>query len=300
MHDKHEGSCCPPRASAGQQVANRSSSVARRTTVNICTRNSDCDGLGRLFLLILEVPPETHQLSQFRPEAQRWVLEPSLISIRDGPLPDQIGLVRADKLGLVPQLPAEEKDGREYHHGVVGEEGRNVPRREAAVAVEDDDEGLEHQSDVGTVRLEITVVGEGLAVDALGDAGAVEEDVGKRHDYVVDDAAGGDEVDKPGQDDVGARGELQEGQEGEAHDHYEAVDGHALVGHLAQEAGGAALERHAVQVAHGGIGIRVAGREYRGDHQRVCDVGQDSDAQVVPGKVLRISGVYQAAGLKWR
>lgn len=251
-------------------------------------------------LLILEMPLVTHELSQLRPEAQGRVLEPGLIGIDDWPLPDQIGLVRADKLSLVPELPAKEQDGRQDHHGVVGEEGRDRPRREAAVAVEDYDEGLEHQGDVGAVRLEVAVVGEGLAVNALGDAGAVEEDVGQGHDDIVDDAASSNQVDEPGQHDVGARRELQEGQEGEAHDHDEAVDGHALVGHLAQEPRGPALERHAVQVTHGGVGVRVAGGEDGGDHQRVCDVGQDIHAQVVPGKLLRISGVYQAAGLKWR
>lgn len=228
------------------------------------------------------MPPETNQLAHFRPEAQGRVLKPGLISIDNRPLPNQVSLVRAHELGLVPQLPANKQDGRQDHHRVVGEEGADVPGREAAVAVEDDDQGLEGEGDVGAVRLEPAVVREGLAIDALGHAGFVEEHVREGHNDVVDDSAGGDQVDEPVQHHVGPGGERQEGQEGEAHHDDEAVDGHALVGHLAQETGCTALERHAVQVAHCCVCVGVAGGEDGGDHQRVCDVGQDVDAQVVP------------------
>lgn len=192
---------------------------------------------------VLLVSLETHQLNHLSPEANRGREEGGFVGIDDGALPLQISLVGTDNLGALDDLPADVQDGRDNQHGIVGEESLDARRREAGVAVEEDDEGHAHEADIAAIRLEPASVGERVAVDALGLACAVEEDVRDAHDDVVDDASGGHEIDQPGQHLVGAVAQLQEGQEGECHDDAEAPDRDAVLGAFAEEARGASFNR---------------------------------------------------------
>lgn len=149
---------------------------------------------------ILLLPLEADQLDHFGPEADGRGEERGLVGVDDGTLPLQIGLQGADEPGALQKLPADEQDGRDDQHGVVGEEGLDTGRGETRVAVEEDDGRHAAESYVAAVWLEPARVGERVAVDALRLARPVEADVRDAHDDVVDDTARGHQVDQPGQD----------------------------------------------------------------------------------------------------
>lgn len=80
-------------------------------------------------------------------------------------------------------------------------------------------------------------------VDILRLTCAVGLDVGDTHDQVDDENAGCHEGDEPGEDVGGVAGELQEREEGEQDDYQEGLDGHAILGCLAQESRAAPVNR---------------------------------------------------------
>ena len=248
---------------------------------NVLTRSDDLLSLD--LILRRNIPLEADELRHLEPEAGGRSRQAGLVGIDEGLLVDKVGLVGLDKLGALDELPEDEEAGHEDDDGVGGEEGLDVPGPEAGVAVEDDDDTLDHHGDVGGVGLEPALVGEGVAVDALGLAGAVEEDVGGGHDDVVDETAGSEDVDQPREHLGGAVRDLQEGEEGEGHDHDETVDGHAATRTLGQEARGAPLEGKTVKRANGTVGVGVAGGEDGGEHEGVGDVWEHGNAQVVHG-----------------
>jgi hypothetical protein len=61
---------------------------------------------------------------------------------------------------------------------------RTDPWPEGSVTVEDYDQGLPNQADVTAVWLEASIVRQSAAIEALGLACVVEEDVCERHDAV--------------------------------------------------------------------------------------------------------------------
>ena len=96
-----------------------------------------------------------------------------------------------DVLGPLEDLPANEEENSEDLHGVVLEENLNVELGpESVVAVSEDKDELSDQGDVGTVGLEVAVVGTlGLAVDTLSDTSTVVVNEGDVHDHESDELA---------------------------------------------------------------------------------------------------------------
>ena len=130
---------------------------------------------------------EHEKLAHLLPEANRRTDERLLVRIDHRPLPDEVDLVRLDKLGLLQELPENEERRNEELHGVVGEEAGHGPGEIGGVAVVAGGDEHPAGAEVGAVGLEVAFVGEQVAVEALGLAGAVEADVGNGHDGVVDE-----------------------------------------------------------------------------------------------------------------
>ena len=197
-------------------------------------------------LINVAVLLEAKEAEQLAPEGDRWVQEAGLVGVDNGPLVDEVSLAGPDERGAPEEFPEDEEHDSHDDHRIVREEVVHAPRCEGAVAIEDEYQGLEGEREVCAVRLEPAPVGERPAVDALRLARFVEEDVGGRHDDVVDDAAGSDEIDEPCQHGRRAARNLQKGQKGEAHDDGEGSNGHAIPCCLSQNLRSTALEGQAI------------------------------------------------------
>jgi hypothetical protein len=155
--------------------------------------------------------------------------------------------------------------------------------QECRVSVDKDNCDLKAQGDPSTVRLEVAAVRECLAVKTLSLASLVESDICAAHDNVVDETSGSDDIDEPCQDLRGVVGQLQERQEGEDHDNQETVDWYSVLGALAEESGGTALDGERVQTSGCAVGVCVTGGEDTGNQQCVDKVGQTVDVEVLHG-----------------
>lgn len=78
-----------------------------------------------------------------------------------------------------------------------------------------------------------------------------------------------DETGKPGNNDRGTVRALQERQDREDHDHKEAVQRYTISGAVRQDFWCSAFQRQTVQCAHSGVGVCVAGRKDRCQHESV-------------------------------
>lgn len=243
--------------------------------------------LGHLLTAPLLLQP--NHAPNIGPEPLDLALVDGLVRVNLRLLPDEVRVIGPDKLGLLHQLPPEKGDGRDQHHGVVREEVLDAPAagQEDGVPVHADDGRQEDPRDDGGPGLQAPVVGERGPVDALRPARPVEEDVGDADDDIVDDLRRGDDVGEPGEHLGRAARHVEEGEAGEHHDDGEAVDGHAAPRRLAQERGGLALEREAVQAPRAAVRVGVARGEDAGDEERVGDVGQHRDAEVAHGDDVR-------------
>ena len=225
------------------------------------------------------------KLSHLSPEANRGLGEGSLVSLNLGSLPDKINLVGLEPLGLLEDLPASEEENSEDLHGVVLEENLDVELgSESVVSVSEDKDELGDQGDVGTVGLEVAVVGTlSLAIDTLGDTGTVVVDEGDVHDHEGDETATSDNADQPAEDLGRAVGNLEEGEEGEEHGNTEAVDRNTALVAVSQELRGAAFKGKRVESTGSTVGVCVTGRENRCENQEVDEVRKTLDAKVGHG-----------------
>lgn len=88
------------------------------------------------------------------PETQWWI-NARLVGINRWLLPHEICLLRLDEFCLLEDLPeAEEQDAHE-DHGIICEEGTDVPvaGKEDGVALYDDDNGDEDEAEDVHIRL---------------------------------------------------------------------------------------------------------------------------------------------------
>jgi hypothetical protein len=90
----------------------------------------------------------------------------------------------------------------------------------------------------------------------------------------------GDNICKPGKDFGGARGGVEEGEEGKQARDAEAVDRNTGFGALPKEAGRLPFNSEAIEGARAVVGVGVAGGEDRGYEERVSDVWEAFDAKV--------------------
>lgn len=236
------------------------------------------------------------EVTHLSPETGRRSGDGVLVGIDQRALPDQVNLMGLQPLSLLDELPSEEKNGNHNLHGIVLEEELDIKGVERGVSVEDDNEGLQGEGDVGTVGLETAVVWHGGSVDALSLASIVEADEGDGHDQVVDQTTGSHEADQPGENLAGTGADLEEGEEGERHDDAEAVDRNTALGAATQEAGSTALESQRVERSGSTVSVGVTGREDRGEQQGVDDVRKDADAQVLHGNDIGRGLCSAAAG----
>lgn len=206
-------------------------------------------------------------------------------------------------MGLKPvsaleDLPEDEQERRDKLHRVVGEEASDIELgTEGRPSIDENDNGLQEEGNVGTVGLEVSAVGQRLAVEALGLACVVKVDVRDGHDEVVDNAAARDEGQQPVEHLCGAAAALQEGEQGEDHGDGEAVDGHTVLGGLAEQGRGATVERQAVQGPGRAVDVGVTGGEDGSEQQSIDQVGETLDLEVLHGHDPRGgSGGATAAG----
>lgn len=159
-----------------------------------------------------------HKLAHFRPETNGRTQERRFVGVDEGLFPDEVGLqiTRRSALELkldqahaeshlecfgimthlmrphnpcaLHELPNKVQRRDEELHRILAEEVAHIPGRVAGVSVHAEDDEHPDAGDPGAVGLEPAGVGEGVAVEALGFAGAVEEDVGYAHYDVVDEA----------------------------------------------------------------------------------------------------------------
>lgn len=242
---------------------------------------------------------QSNHLNHLRPETNWWVDEGLLVSIDDRTFPNQISLAGLDELGLLDNLPEDEEDWCEDQHGVVGEEALHAEAApEGGVSVAENDEPHPCEGDVSSVGLEPTSVWEGLAVETLLLASVVEEDVGRGHDDVVYDSTGGDQVDQPCQNLGRTVAQLEERQEGEAHDDTEASKRNSALGAVSKECWSAAFNSKSIQRSGCAVGVGVAGRKDGGDQESVDKVRQAVDPEVLHGNdIRRCSTGTTASGL---
>lgn len=208
------------------------------------------------------------------PETNGRLSEGSLVRLNHGSLPNQVNLVRSDVLGLLKDLPANKEEDSEDLHGVVLEEDLNVELgSESVVSVDENNDELDNEGDVGTVGLEVAVVGSlSLAVDALGDTGAVVVDECDGHDHEGDKTATSDDADQPAENLGGTVGNLEEGQEGEQHGDTEGVDGNTGLVAVSEESRGASLNGQRVESSGSTVGVCVTGGEDGGEDQEVDEM----------------------------
>lgn len=142
-------------------------------------------------------PSEANQLAHFGPEAHRRLRDGVFVGIDDGALPNEIDLMRTEPAGALDNLPADEQQRSNNLHGVVLEECLDAPGLERLVTVAENDEDLDKESQVGTVRLEAAIVRHLCSVDSLGLACSVVADEGDTDDEIVDDSASRHESNEP-------------------------------------------------------------------------------------------------------
>lgn len=186
-----------------------------------------------------DIALEANKLKHLSPEANRRSDEGCLIDVDDGCIPDQVDLVWLEPLCLLEKLPESEGDRCNEHHCVVGEQTLNgeLAGQESGVAVGANDTDQDDEGYDCTIGLEISGVWKSLAIKSLGFAGSVEAQVGDTHGDEVDQSTSSDDVDEPVQDGRRVVRQLQERQEREDHNDDEAIDGHTVLGALAQELG---------------------------------------------------------------
>lgn len=219
------------------------------------------------------------------PEANRRLSEGSLVRLNHRSLPNQVNLVRLDVLGPLKDLPANEEEDSEDLHGVVLEEDLNVELgSESVVSVDENNDELDNEGDIGTIRLEVAVVRSlSLAVDALGDTGAVIIDECDGHNHESDETATSDDADQPAENLGGTVGNLEEGEEGEEHGDTEAVDGNTGLVAVSEESRGASLNGQRVESSGSAVGVCVTGGEDGGEDQEVDEMRETIDAKVSHG-----------------
>lgn len=247
----------------------------------------------------LLVPSETHNLDHLSPETDRWLSKAVLVSLNLGSLPDQVNLVGLDITRALKDLPSRIKKNSKDLHGVVLEKHLDVKLgSEGVVSVCEEDDKLDDYSDVGSVRLEVSVVRSlRLSVDALGNTSLVVVDVGDGHDNEGDQTTTGDDADEPAQNLGRVAADLEEREEGEAHDDDEAVYGNTGLVAVSEESRGTAFKSQRVEGSSGTVGVGVSGGEDRGEDQEVDQVRQALDAKVGHGNNIgRRSRVTRATG----
>lgn len=145
------------------------------------------------------IPFNTNHGQSLIPEANIAIKRGEFVVLNGWSSPDEIGFVRLDKFSALDKLPSKESKESQEDHGIVGKERADVPstRSEDGISIAYEDANLEAESKYRAVWLEVTAVGEFVAVDTLGFAGAIEEYVVNTHDDVVNHTAGGDDVGKP-------------------------------------------------------------------------------------------------------
>lgn len=120
------------------------------------------DGCETLVVASLLLPHAEH-LDQFAPETNGRINESCFVCINRRPLPNEIHFMRLEPLGLVDELPSDEEEGIDQDQNVVGEEIASAPAAglaESAVAIGDNNDGLDNERDPGTVWLEVAGVWE--------------------------------------------------------------------------------------------------------------------------------------------
>lgn len=215
----------------------------------------------------LLIPSETHNLDHLGPEANRWLSEGVLVSLNLGSLPDQVNLAGLDITRALKELPSRIKKNSKNLHRVVLEKDLDVKLgSEGVVSVCEENDKLDGQGDVGSVRLEISIVGSlRLSVDALGNTGLVVVDVGDGHDDEGDQTTTGDDAHEPAQNLGRVAANLEEREEWEAHDDEEAVDRDTGLVAVSEESRGTAFKSQRVERSSGTVGVGVSGGEDGGE-----------------------------------
>lgn len=85
------------------------------------------------------ISTDANKLQHLRPEANRLRQERCFVRVNNGSFPNQVSLMWLHHLSLLEELPESESAGRKQQHGVVGEEGTDIPRLEGGVAINTDD-----------------------------------------------------------------------------------------------------------------------------------------------------------------
>lgn len=249
----------------------------------------------------LLISSETHNLDHLSPETNRWLSESILISLNLRSLPDQVDLVGLDVTRALKDLPSGiEKNSKDLHRVVLEKDLDVKLGSEGVVSVCEEDDKLDDQGDVGSVRLEVSVVRSlRLSVDALGDTSLVVVDVGDGHDDESDETTTGDDAHEPAQNLGRAASDLKEREEGEAHDDEEAVDRDTRLVAVSEESRGTAFKSQRVKGSSGTVGIGVSGGEDGGENQEVDQVRQALDTKVGHGDDIgRRSRVTRATASK--
>ena len=145
----------------------------------------------------LSLPTQTEQLAYLAPEADLWLHDRRLMSINLRAIPDQVRLMRLDKLGSLDNLPESKCQKRQKKKGIVDKEAENAPGHKCLVAESEDNYGQECGGGVSHVRLAPTAVRQRSAVNTLSFEGPVEEDVGYCHRQESDEASRSRERNEP-------------------------------------------------------------------------------------------------------
>ena len=131
--------------------------------------------------------------------------------------------------------------------------------------------------------MEPAAVRKELSVNTLSLESTPEEDVGDCHGDIVNDTTGGNQVDQPSQNFVGATRNLEERQAGEQHDEEETEDRDTILSGLAEDTRGTAFDGQTVERASSAVGVGVASGEDGSDKQSVNQVRQSDDSHVLHG-----------------
>ena len=139
-----------------------------------------------------------------------------------------------------------------------------MARQEHCVATDKRHDERRGKSVVGSIGLQDTSVGQSAPVKSLDLTRLVEAQERVAHDGEVDELRGGDQADKPAENNSGVLAQLQERQERDGENDSNAEVWNTLLGALGQNLRCLALKRETEKGARCAVDVGVTGGEGRG------------------------------------
>lgn len=211
--------------------------------------------------------------------------EDLLFSVNDILEGVEVCLVGLNHLGLHDDLVAKNHDEVHRDTNVTGNEGSLVKGEdESSEVLENSNENAESKSNVGTVRLEGSLVDKvPITVNALGLESFHEEDVSDKNGNPGEQTQNGNNVDKVSKDLGRVVRAVKVGQGAEKGGESKSVVRNTHLVGGGEDSGSLAIDRHTVEGSGGNVKVGVGCGEDEKQDGSVDDLGEDLDTSVLDG-----------------